>query len=371
MRDCIPFSPLPFSISKVRNFGLNASSSGRASPLFPPSNAQFNSILTRARTRRRVWDSQDGDFYDELGFKQKGKQGLEFQSIRDQYSTRQGYEANLELVELKGEGGRSQQNWEEGEEIIGAGDDGIGSETERRMIGGRVKLGRRWQVLKRSSVLAKQVISITTALSLGFISQLWVDTTNWVVVVVEVRPNLLSGESEMFLLQDICQVGDVVLVEDGNILENEFSILGLETLVGYQVVTPSQRNIGKVRGFSFNINSGTVESLELDSFGISIIPSSLVSTYTLLAEDVVEVFPDTIIVDEAAASRIQRLTKGLWDARPVDDYAEEVGEFPDDENGLKIPAGSGRRARSRRRSKSKRFQQEMREDDWELPMDYL
>ncbi|CAI0474774.1 unnamed protein product [Linum tenue] len=176
MRDCIPFSPLPFSISKVRNFGLNASSSGRASPLPPPSNAQFNSILTRARTRRREWDSQDGDFYDELGFKQKGKQGLEFQSILDQDSTGQGDEANLELVELKSEGGRSQQNWEEGEEIIGAGDDG--SETERRMIGGRVKLGQRRHVLKRSSVLAKQVISITAALSLGFISQLWVDTTN-------------------------------------------------------------------------------------------------------------------------------------------------------------------------------------------------
>lgn len=31
-----------------------------------------------------------------------------------------------------------------------------------------------------------------------------------------------------------------------------------------------------MRGFSFDVNSGTVELLELDSFGISIIPSSLV-----------------------------------------------------------------------------------------------
>lgn len=31
-----------------------------------------------------------------------------------------------------------------------------------------------------------------------------------------------------------------------------------------------------MRGYSFNINSGAVESLELDSFGIAIIPSSLV-----------------------------------------------------------------------------------------------
>lgn len=34
--------------------------------------------------------------------------------------------------------------------------------------------------------------------------------------------------------------------------------------------------IYQVRGYSFDINSGAIESLELDSFGISIIPSSLV-----------------------------------------------------------------------------------------------
>ncbi|KAJ4840541.1 hypothetical protein Tsubulata_030416 [Turnera subulata] len=73
----------------------------------------------------------------------------------------------------------------------------------------------------------------------------------WAVVAVEVRPTLLSGEAERFLLEDVSQVG-------------------------YRVVTPGRQNIGNVRGFSFNINSVAVESLELDSFGISIIPSSLV-----------------------------------------------------------------------------------------------
>ncbi|KAK9087495.1 hypothetical protein Syun_029889 [Stephania yunnanensis] len=46
-------------------------------------------------------------------------------------------------------------------------------------------------------------------------------------------------------------------------------------LVGYSVVTPSWRSIGKVRGYTFNINLGAVELLELDSFGFNIIPSSL------------------------------------------------------------------------------------------------
>ncbi|KAI9187129.1 hypothetical protein LWI28_024784 [Acer negundo] len=35
---------------------------------------------------------------------------------------------------------------------------------------------------------------------------------DWVVLVVEVKPNLFSGEAERFLLEDVSQVGDVVLV---------------------------------------------------------------------------------------------------------------------------------------------------------------
>lgn len=37
-----------------------------------------------------------------------------------------------------------------------------------------------------------------------------------------------------------------------------------------------------MRGYTFNINSGAVESLELDSFGISLIPSSLVGGLVFL-----------------------------------------------------------------------------------------
>ncbi|RWV98023.1 hypothetical protein GW17_00039151 [Ensete ventricosum] len=111
---------------------------------------------------------------------------------------------------------------------------------------------------------AKQVISIQSAQSLGFVSQLWVDTRSfinllvstsnlfqWMVVLVEVRPNLLSGEMEKFLLEDVRQVkllsvGDVVLVEDESVMENELKMTGLETLVGYNVVTSGRHDVGKV-----------------------------------------------------------------------------------------------------------------------------
>ncbi|XLR07942.1 hypothetical protein S83_035880 [Arachis hypogaea] len=65
----------------------------------------------------------------------------------------------------------------------------------------------------------------------------------------------------------------------------------------------------KVRRYTFSLNSSAVEELELDSFGLSIMPSSLVSTYSLLVEDVLEVVSDAVVIRKAAASRIQRLSK--------------------------------------------------------------
>ncbi|XP_057804394.1 uncharacterized protein LOC131019809 isoform X10 [Salvia miltiorrhiza] len=173
----------------------------------------------------------------------------------------------------------------------------------------------RRQMMRRSSVMAKQVISIRSALTLGFVTQLWVDTSS---------------------------VGDVVLVEDEIVMEDDTKLIGLETLV---------------RGYTFSISSGTLESLELDSFGISIIPSSLVSTYALSVDDVLEVFPDTVVVRDAAVSRLQRLTKGFWDGKN-----KELEEQLD---------GEGYAERQRKSRKSRRNRRKSVDDDWELPMDFL
>ncbi|XP_010509144.1 PREDICTED: uncharacterized protein LOC104785593 [Camelina sativa] len=211
------------------------------------------------------------------------------------------------------------------------------------------------QTTARSNLVAKQVVSIQSALSLGFISQLWVDTASWLVLVVDIKPSLLSGESDRFLLKDITRVGDVVLVNDETVLDTEFKMVGLETLVGYRVVTQGGRNVGKVRGYSFNINSGIVESLELDSFGLTIIPSSLVSTYRLDVEDIIEVLQDIVVVHEAAASRKQRLTKGLWGT-------QFGSEYSDDEE----LEGSSYRRRRRRNNRSSRKRRDLDDEEWDI-----
>ncbi|KAJ8570790.1 hypothetical protein K7X08_037762 [Anisodus acutangulus] len=251
-------------------------------------------------------------------------------------------------------------------EIMKSGADSVDVDSKLELEKGIV---RRKQMMKRSNLIAKQVISIQSALSLGFVSQLWVDINSWVVFLVEVRPNLLSGEGEKFLLKDIKQVGDVVLVEDEHVMENEFKLVELQTLVGYNVVTPRQRNIGKVRGYTFNINSGAVESLELDCLGISIIPSSLVSTYCLFIEDVVDVLSDTIVVHETAASRLQRLTKGVWDTQKMAYSADEMKDY----SNLRNTRAKPEYGRSRKKSLGKKLRKKIKElaDDWDLPMDFF
>ncbi|KAI7748712.1 hypothetical protein M8C21_029970 [Ambrosia artemisiifolia] len=200
------------------------------------------------------------------------------------------------------------------------------------------------QLMKRSNFIAKQVITIQSALSLGFVSQLWVDTNT---------------------------VGDVVLVEDETVMDKEFKLVGLETLVGYSVVTPGRRDIGKVRGYTFNINSGAIESLELDSFGISIIPSSLVSTYSLLVEDVLEVVSDTVVVHDAAASRIQRLTKGFWDAQRTNYSMDDLDYYSDVEERSEYRKGRRRRRPQPGNPRRREKPIDNIPEDWDLPMDYL
>ncbi|XP_014496531.1 uncharacterized protein LOC106758120 [Vigna radiata var. radiata] len=332
-----------------------------------PSKTSCNnkSVFWALSSRSNEDPSRGYGFYNELEFEEVKEKtfGLEGNPVGENSPTQSG------SVPFDGVEGGDDKG--EGDLIRVQGDvDGDGNDLkkdddqgENEKFGDK-RVRRAKQVIRRSNLLAKQVISIRSALSMGFVSQLWVDTTSWMVLFVEVRPNLLSGDSEKFLLEDISQVGDVVLVQDESVMDNEFKMIGLETLVGYKVVTPSQRNIGKVRGYTFCINSGAVEELELDSFGLSIIPSSLVSTYSLLVEDVLEVVSDAVVVHEAAALRIQRLSKGFLgnhNVRTSLDYDSEQSETYGQ-------ISRRRKSVGRKKPNQKEWDDE---DNWDLPMDYL
>ncbi|KAI9108070.1 hypothetical protein K1719_020943 [Acacia pycnantha] len=352
---------------------------------------QFLKSASLANGRSRRMGSGNYRFYNEVEFEDKGEKifGLERNRVDADAvnfpkpgSSARAPAKNLgfrddttasseDFVELNSgsnddERSRKEENSSREDDLVPVQSDTNGVDLEKdeqfKRFSGKLGIRKAKQVIRRSNLLAKQVISIRSAISLGFVSQLWVDTTSWVVLFVEVRPNLLSGESERFLLEDISQVGDVVLVQDEGVVENEYRMIGLETLVGYKVVTPSQQNIGKVRGYTFNINCGAVEELELDSFGLSIIPSSLVTTYSLMVEDVLEVVSDAVVVHEAAASRIQRLSKGLLGNQNMG-TVDDVEEYSDSER-----TSTSRRSFRRKKGNPRDWDTE---EDLELPMDYL
>ncbi|KAJ6742379.1 hypothetical protein OIU85_016456 [Salix viminalis] len=325
MGDCLPSSPLPFSIIKPQKLRQQ-----------PHSTVNFSSVIRNGRLKFTTTKASKNS--GEVGFKEKGQEEeeksfeLESSRIHKDKETKVG-SLGFDILELK-DGGK---DGKEEKDLIA---------VEEGMICDFCCCAM--------AVSPPSLLPIFIAVQIAFLLKC---------------QTLLSGESERFLLEDVSKVGDVVLVEDENVMATELKMIGLETLVGYRVVTPGLRDIGKVRGYSFNINSGAVESLELDSFGISIIPSSLVSTYALHVEDVLEVLSDTVVVHESAASHIQRLTKGFWDAQNMGTEIDEGEEYSDYESSATSHRGQGTRRSSR--SQKSRSKIREREDDWELPMDYL
>nr|GMC94014.1 uncharacterized protein LOC109179203 isoform X1 [Ipomoea batatas] len=284
MCDCLHSALLSHSsVISTCNLGFNA----LPTPIFLPflwyskSKAQYASArlkpssntCIKAKLNSSPLNSDDYGFYGEFGIKEDARTEIQWNRERrdededENLSPRDGIEDGY--LEFHGENsGKDGLGRVKDEELVRSGVDSgdVDSKLEKRSVKG----GR--QMMRRSSMIAKQVITINSALSLGFVSQLW-----RVVLLIEVRPNLLSGEVEWCLLEDVKQVGDVLLIKDESVLENQFRLAGLETLVGYNVVTRGGRqSIGKVRDYTFNVNSGVVESLELDSLGIPMIPSSLV-----------------------------------------------------------------------------------------------
>ncbi|XP_052173337.1 uncharacterized protein LOC127788771 isoform X2 [Diospyros lotus] len=372
-----------FSCSSDRNGGCRLTGACFRWDGAGPNTAKSASSLKASRNPIPS-GSSEYDLYGKLGFKEKEKEEIGLgteQRIEKQKRGSEIDQFSVNFVEFNEETGANSVERLEDEDLVKTeeGNDGFDSKLEEceqsDVIKGPIATRKGRQVMRRSNLVAKQVIGLQSALSLGFVSQLWVDTVSWLALVVEVRPTLFSGEVDRFFLEDVSQVGDVVLIHDDCLMENELQIVGLETLVGYNVVTPGQQSIGKVRGYTFNINSGAVESLEFDSFGISIIPSSLVSTYKLLVEDVMEVVSDTVVVHEAAALRIQRLTKGFWDSQNSGKSIDEFRYYSDLERQPARYDQDRARARDRPGSftsrKSRRREARRNVDDWELPMDYL
>ncbi len=190
------------------------------------------------------------------------------------------------------------------------------------------------QSIQRSEILGTQVITRDNGKRLGIISQLWVDIDRREVVALGVRESVIAGvlssTQQTMLLSDIRQVGDVILVDDDTVLDQDIDVEAYSNLINCEVITETGEMLGKVRGFKFNAEDGRVTSLLIASLGIPQIPDQVISTYDLPLEEVVSSGPDRLIVFEGAEEKMVQVTVGVlerlgigtppWDRRNDDYY---------------------------------------------------
>jgi sporulation protein YlmC with PRC-barrel domain len=147
------------------------------------------------------------------------------------------------------------------------------------------------------------------------------------------RDNLLSvsGIPKYMYLNSICQTGDVILVEDEDVIE-DINIELYSKLIKCEVVTETNQPLGKVRDFQFDADNGKLSTITIASIGIPQIPDRLVSTYELSIDDVVTSGPDRLIVFEGAEERLNQVTVGLLErlglGEPIWARKEEQGYYP-------------------------------------------
>lgn len=172
----------------------------------------------------------------------------------------------------------------------------------------------------RSDMIGTQVITRSTGRRLGVVSQLWVDIDRGrgeggEVVALGLRDNILSkvvsGPEQMMLLSSIRQIGDVILVDDDSVIEDDISTANYTTLIKSEVITESGEGLGRVRGFKFDVVSGKLESIVIASMGLPQIPDQVISSYELPVEEIVSTGPDRIIVFEGSEEKLKQISVGL------------------------------------------------------------
>lgn len=163
---------------------------------------------------------------------------------------------------------------------------------------------------QRADLLGTQVITRSNGRRLGVVSQMWVDVDSQEVVALSMRPSLFYGTPQEMLLSSVKQIGDVILVENDEVIE-EVDTDRYNNLINCEVITETGEVLGKVRGFKFDIANGKLAALTIATFGYPLIPDRILSTYELPIEEIVSSGPDRLIVYEGAEERVTQLSVGI------------------------------------------------------------
>ncbi|MBN3870479.1 MULTISPECIES: PRC-barrel domain-containing protein [unclassified Nostoc] len=204
------------------------------------------------------------------------------------------------------------------------------------------------QIIRRSDILNTQVITGDNGKRLGIVSQIWVDIDQREVVALGLRDSLISisGIPRYMYLNNINQIGDVILVDNEDVIE-DIEVESLSNLISWEVITETGEVLGKVRGFKFNAETGKLNSIVIASLGFPQIPDQFLSTYEFSVDEIVSTGPNRLIVFEGAEERVNQLTVGLLERLGIGkapwerDEEEEYGYTPPRQAppGNQLPAG--------------------------------
>ncbi len=167
----------------------------------------------------------------------------------------------------------------------------------------------------RSELMGTQVITRDTGRRLGVVGEVIVDIDRREVVAVGLRDNpltrFLPGLPRWMPLDRIRQVGDVILVDSADSLSEGFNPERYSRVINCQVITESGQQLGRVLGFSFDIETGELTTLVMGALGVPLLGEGLLSTWEMPVEEIVSSGPDRIIVYEGAEDKLKQLNSGV------------------------------------------------------------
>ena len=199
----------------------------------------------------------------------------------------------------------------------------------------------------RNEFINTQVITRNRGTRLGVVKDVLVDIDRREVVSLGLRDSIfsVSGMPKYMYLEAITKTGDVILVEDEDVLA-DVDVEAYSPLINSEVITEAGEPLGRVRDFQFDLESGTVSSIIIASIGLPQIPEQVISTYELPIEEVVSSGPNRLIVFEGAEERLSQISVGFlerlgigrppWEREQEDLYYAPTAR-PENQLGTGVP----------------------------------
>jgi sporulation protein YlmC with PRC-barrel domain len=197
--------------------------------------------------------------------------------------------------------------------------------------------------------MGTQVITRDSGRRLGVVGEVVVDIDRREVVALGLRDNpltrFLPGLPRWMPLESIRQVGDVILVDSADSLSETFNPERYSKVINCQVITESGVALGRVLGFSFDIETGELSTLVIGALGVPLLGEGVLSTWELAVGEIVSSGTDRIIVYEGAEEKLKQLGTGLLEKLGIGGSSWEQEERERFRSGMipaenQLPAGA-------------------------------